>query len=270
MCRLVMSYDWCFELFMSLGKLGTGGAEFVHRTRQLLAERGRSSLQFVDDSIMKPAQLYLFVYNAVQVLGWGVILIKTIDGLSKQLSWPELYTSVETEVKIFQTLALLEIVHALIGIVRSPVGTTIMQVWSRLLLVWPILHTCATARQSVGVPMFLVAWSLTEVIRYSFYALGLLSAVPFFLTWLRYTLFIVLYPLGVTGELLTLFGALPEVAEKKYYTIEMPNPANMGFSFYAVLIASALFYIPGFPQLYLYMFAQRKKVLYVEAAKKKQ
>ncbi|ETN87199.1 tyrosine phosphatase-like protein, PTPLA, partial [Necator americanus] len=218
----------------SVGKLGTGGAEFVHRTRQLLAERGRSSLQFVDDSIMKPAQLYLFVYNAVQVLGWGVILIKTIDGLSKQLSWPELYTSVETEVKIFQTLALLE------------------------------------ARQSVGVPMFLVAWSVTEVIRYSFYALGLLSAVPFFLTWLRYTLFIVLYPLGVTGELLTLFGALPEVAEKKYYTIEMPNPANMGFSFYAVLIASALFYIPGFPQLYLYMFAQRKKVLYVEAAKKKQ
>ncbi|KIH58603.1 tyrosine phosphatase-like protein, PTPLA [Ancylostoma duodenale] len=118
--------------------------------------------------------------------------------------------------------------------------------------------------------MLLVAWSVTEVIRYSYYALGLFGAVPFFLTWMRYTFFIVLYPLGVTGELLTLFGCLPEVAEKKYYTIEMPNPANMGFSFYAVLIGSALFYLPGFPQLYLYMFAQRKKVLFVEAAKKKQ
>ncbi|VDM78772.1 unnamed protein product [Strongylus vulgaris] len=201
---------------------------------------------------------------------WGLILIKTIYGFSKHLSWPELYTSVETEVKIFQTLAILEVVHAAIGLVRSPVGTTAMQVWSRLLLVWPILHTCATARQSVGVPMLLVAWSVTEVIRYSFYALGLINSVPFFLTWLRYTLFIVLYPLGVTGELLTLFGSLPEVAAKKHYTIEMPNPANMGFSFYAVLIISALIYIPGFPQLYLYMFAQRKKVLYVEAAKKKQ
>ncbi|KHJ80199.1 tyrosine phosphatase-like protein, PTPLA [Oesophagostomum dentatum] len=219
---------------------------------------------------MKPAQLYLFAYNAVQVLGWGIILLKTLYGLFERRSWPELYNSVEVEVKIFQTLAILEIVHAAVGLVRSPVGTTAMQVWSRLLLVWPILYNCATARRSVGVPMLLTAWSVTEVIRYSFYALGLFGAVPSFLTWMRYTLFIVLYPLGVSGELLTLIGSLPEVAEKKYYTIEMPNPANMGFSFYAVLIISALMYIPGFPQLYLYMFAQRKKVLCVDAAKKRQ
>lgn len=41
------------------------------------------------------------------------------------------------------------------------------------------------ARQSVGVPMLLLAWSVTEVIRYSYYALGLFNAVPFFLTWMR-------------------------------------------------------------------------------------
>ncbi|VDP12664.1 unnamed protein product [Heligmosomoides polygyrus] len=79
-----------------------------------------------------------------------------------------------------------------------------------------------------------------------------------------------MYPIGVTGELLTLFGSLPEVAEKKYFTLEMPNPLNIGISFYWILIGSALFYIPGFPQLYLYMFAQRKKVLSTDAAKKRQ
>ncbi|XGW33537.1 hypothetical protein V3C99_017723 [Haemonchus contortus] len=222
---------------------------------------------------MKPSQLYLFAYNAVQFLGWGIILLKTVHGISEHLSWPQLYTSVEAEVKLFQTLAILEIffhvVHALLGLVRSPVGTTIMQVTSRVVLVWPILHTCSIARGSVGVPMLLMAWSVTEVVRYSYYALALFNAVPYFLTWIRYTFFIVLYPLGVTGELLTLFASLPEVHEKKYYSLEMPNALNMGISFYWVLIGIALSYIPGFPQLYLYMFAQRKKVLSTDAVKKK-
>ncbi|KAK6010171.1 tyrosine phosphatase-like protein, PTPLA [Ostertagia ostertagi] len=190
-------------------ELGTGGAEFVHRTKKLLAERGPSALQFVDDSIMKPSQLYLFAYNAVQFIGWGIILLKTLHGLSEHLTWPQLYTSVEAEVKLFQTLAILE------------------------------------ARESIGVPMLLLAWSVTEVVRYSYYALGLFNAVPYFLTWIRW------------------------VAEKKYYSLEMPNALNMSISFYWVLIGAALFYIPGFPQLYLYMFAQRKKVLSTDAAKKK-
>ncbi len=46
--------------------------------------------------------------------------------------------------------------------------------------------------------MFLYAWSITEMIRYSFYAGGLLHMTPGVLTWLRYTLFIILYPIGVT------------------------------------------------------------------------
>lgn len=64
--------------------------------------------------------------------------------------------------------------------------------------------------------------------------------------------------MGVTGELLTLFAALPEVvlffnnkclsfqvAQKKHYTLEMPNVVNMGISFWWVLIFAAISYIPG-------------------------
>ncbi|KAE9416231.1 hypothetical protein Angca_003527 [Angiostrongylus cantonensis] len=219
---------------------------------------------------MNPRQLYLFLYNSVQFAGWGVVLSKTLFGLAKELSFLQLYKSVQIEVELFQTLAILEVIHAMLGLVRSPVGTTLMQVFSRVTLVWPILHVCASARSSVGVPMLLVAWSLTEVVRYSFYALGLFNAVPYFLTWMRYTFFIVLYPLGVTGELLTLISSLPEVAEKKYFSLEMPNPLNIGISFYWILVGCALFYIPGFPQLYSYMLTQRKKVLKTNMEKKRQ
>ncbi|PAV77859.1 hypothetical protein WR25_19986 [Diploscapter pachys] len=219
---------------------------------------------------MSNAKLYLFVYNAAQVLGWSIILIKTVFGLMEGLKWKDLYESVQLEVEIFQTAAILEVLHSVLGLVRSPLGTTLMQVSSRLALVWPILHVASSSRHSLGVPLLLLAWSITEVIRYSFYALSLFNSVPYFIIWLRYTTFIVLYPTGVTGELLTLFAGLPEIGREKYYTLEMPNPANMGISLWWLLFLASFTYIPGFPQLYFYMFSQRKKVLGTEPEKKKQ
>ena len=51
----------------------------------------------------------------------------------------------------------------------------------------------------------LTAWSVTEVVRYSFFATALAKnegpeAVPGLLRWLRYNLFFVLYPLGIASE----------------------------------------------------------------------
>uniref|UniRef100_A0A9J2PNR4 Very-long-chain (3R)-3-hydroxyacyl-CoA dehydratase n=1 Tax=Ascaris lumbricoides TaxID=6252 RepID=A0A9J2PNR4_ASCLU len=195
-------------------------------------------------------------------------MYKTVLGLLAGMSYPELYKKVELELQIFQTAAILEIVHAVVGVVRSPVGTTAMQVFSRVTVVWFILHKVISARNSIGVPMLLLAWSITEVVRYSFYALSLINAVPKWLVWMRYTFFIVLYPMGASGELFTIFAALPEVAAKKHFTVEMPNAANIAFSFWWYLILLILFYIPGFPQMYLYMFGQRKKVLSRDADKK--
>jgi very-long-chain (3R)-3-hydroxyacyl-CoA dehydratase len=93
----------------------------------------------------------------------------------------------------------LQIFHALFGFVRSPVATTITQVFSRIFVTWFILNkvpsvryfnlypneTTFQSRASIGVPMLLIAWSVTEVIRYSFYALNLINAVPHVLVWCR-------------------------------------------------------------------------------------
>jgi very-long-chain (3R)-3-hydroxyacyl-CoA dehydratase len=53
------------------------------------------------------------------------------------------------------------------------------------------------------------AWSFTEVIRYTFYALNLVGLNPRFLLWLRYTTFYVLYPLGASSEAFITFATLP-------------------------------------------------------------
>lgn len=54
-----------------------------------------------------------------------------------------------------------------------------------------------------------LAWSLTEIIRYSFYASNLAGYEPKFLLWLRYTTFYILYPLGAGSEAFLIYSTLP-------------------------------------------------------------
>ena len=77
----------------------------------------------------------------------------------------------------------------------------------------------------------------------------------------RYTLFIVLYPIGVTGELWCQYVSLGPIQARKIFSLAMPNSWNFVFNFYVVLIMIMLSYVPIFPQLYLHMFAQRRKVV---------
>ena len=97
--------------------------------------------------------------------------------------------------------------HEYIGIVRAPLSTTIMQVSSRLLLVWPIVNTWPFLAFSPFYSSMLIAWSVTEVIRYSYFALSLSGALPAWLTWVRYSTFFVLYPMGITSECMLIYGA---------------------------------------------------------------
>ncbi|KAM3728554.1 Very-long-chain (3R)-3-hydroxyacyl-CoA dehydratase hpo-8 [Dirofilaria immitis] len=197
--------------------------------------------------MLKPVQFYLFLYNVLQSFGWSIILWKTLRGLLRSESYQQLYQSCELELQIFQTAAVFE-------------------VFSRVSLVWLILYKVVSAQVSIGVLFLLLAWSVTEVVRYSYYGLALINAVSSLHTW--YSFFIVLYPLGVSGELLVILAALPEVSAKKHFTVELPNILNIGFSFWWYLIAYIILYIPGFPQMYMYMLKQRKKVLSVEVSKK--
>ena len=57
-----------------------------------------------------------------------------------------------------------------------------------------------------------LSWSLTEVVRYSFYACALLGSEPRALVFLRYTLFYVLYPTGASSEALLIYATLPHPA----------------------------------------------------------
>jgi very-long-chain (3R)-3-hydroxyacyl-CoA dehydratase len=107
-----------------------------------------------------------------------------------------------------------------------------MQVASRLLLVWGIVNNFPFLAKSAGYSSMLLAWSVTEVIRYSYFTLTLSGYSPAFISWLRYNTFFLLYPLGISSECWLIYKAIA--------------PAKRLRQEYAWVLQLILFiYIPG-------------------------
>mmetsp|Transcript_22777 Transcript_22777/g.50657 ORF Transcript_22777/g.50657 Transcript_22777/m.50657 type:complete len:195 (-) Transcript_22777:92-676(-) len=175
--------------------------------------------------------------------------------------WPEL----EMGLKVVQTAAVLEVVHSLVGLVKSPWVTALMQVFSRVWTLWAVMHVAPSAQTSIFTLLACSSWALVEVPRYAFYALNLLDAVPYPLLWLRYSLFAVLYPTGITGELGCMYMAALFLAGvdtpfdldiAKLQTQPQENLALL-----ALVVFVAVTYIPGSPTMYGHMVKTRKKQL---------
>ncbi|CAF0759490.1 unnamed protein product [Brachionus calyciflorus] len=219
---------------------------------------------------LKLSDYYLILYNVILTVGWSLILYVTVQtGLTWKtqndvLTSKNLYKNNEFLLQIFQTAALLEVVHAAIGIVRSNPVLVFVQVLSRITVVWFVAYPFESPRSSVGILVVCTAWSFAEIIRYVYYALNIIGKIPYFITWCRYSFFIALYPIGVTGELICMYYAakyLEPLNIRKRYSFLLPNNLNISFDIYYFFILTMLLYIPVFPILYKHMLAQREKIL---------
>jgi len=211
------------------------------------------------------SKAYLMLYNLALTVGWAYVLWLTFE---KRDDYKKIYPVVRIPLQIFQTAAVMEILHAAIGIVKSNVILTTFQVFSRVFMVWGVLEISPPSTVSIGVPLLLFAWCVTEIIRYGYYFLNLVGLAQL-IVWFRYTLFIILYPIGVSGELICVYHSLALVRDKRIWSYSMPNMFNFAFDYHYALIGIVLMYIPIFPKLYLHMFAQRRKILGGESAAKK-
>jgi very-long-chain (3R)-3-hydroxyacyl-CoA dehydratase len=120
-----------------------------------------------------------------------------------------LYSHVGETTALVQTGAILEVFHVVLGLVRSPLSTTVMQIASRLFMVWGVANRFEAAQTNPLYASMVLAWSATEVVRYAYYAFGLIGGQPAVLEWLRYTTFYVLYPLGAVSEAFLIYTSLP-------------------------------------------------------------
>lgn len=86
-------------------------------------------------------KFWLILYNILSAFGWGVVLYRLIDHLIiSDGNYSASYKMVGQLLAVVQTCAILEVFHAVIGLVKSSIMTTIIQVSSRLFIVWMILE----------------------------------------------------------------------------------------------------------------------------------
>lgn len=189
---------------------------------------------------------YLKLYNLTLAIGWAILLFLYI------LNGCKLDEVGLMLLNICQFAAVLEIIHAALKVVSSPVGTTIKQLGSRFMVVVLIDLLKSEEYMNVGgitgLHLIMFAWGITEIVRYSFYFSGLIGKEVKLLVFLRYTLFLVLYPMGVTGELLIIYSWMA----KDGLTFSA-NDVVFGIIF--------LSYFIFFPGMFKHMLSQRKKKL---------
>jgi very-long-chain (3R)-3-hydroxyacyl-CoA dehydratase len=173
-----------------------------------------------------------------------------------------LYPVVEDALKGVQTLACMEVLHAAVGMVPASAATTFIQVFSRIFVLWGITHMAPPAQVSTAFALMCGSWASVEVPRYTYLLLNLWNAVPGALLWLRYSLFAVLYPTGITGEMWSIYSALDFVGAKGVLSTALPNAYNLLFNYHGFLIFTlAAIYPLGGYYMYGHMVRQRAKKL---------
>ncbi|KAK2995269.1 hypothetical protein RJ640_015550 [Escallonia rubra] len=251
----------------------------------------------------KLSKLYLFSYNSLQAFGWAISLYRLLTKFLSTNTVDGAYKSVGELICLLQAVAFLEVIHGAIGIVPGGMLLPLMQWGGRTHFLFAIVRRIHEVLTSVTIPIVIalqirtyvqvlpaafitfLAWSSievgTEVIRYPYYALNCVGISPSFITFLRYTAFIVLYPIGVAGEMCAYFDvalisnselvwlmyqALPFIKQKHLYSDFF---ARLPFSYYDFVKVVLLCYPFLWLKLYLHLFKQRRSKLRKNLKKKK-
>ena len=204
--------------------------------------------------------IYLFLYNFIQFCGWCLFFFKVTYYVINSIPLQEIYLNTHLILECCQYGASLEIIHAILGIVKSNIFATAIQILGRIIIVF-ILYFFPS---SVSNGFFLLSfgWSLIEMVRYFYYILSLLQKnfgnfnIPYLLIWCRYSFFVVLYPIGVSGEIISVWNA-----KKDFRNYTLWKNSNLKITLADLVYPAYTLYIPSLIFLYRYLFKQRKKVL---------
>uniref|UniRef100_A0AC34GML5 Very-long-chain (3R)-3-hydroxyacyl-CoA dehydratase n=1 Tax=Panagrolaimus sp. ES5 TaxID=591445 RepID=A0AC34GML5_9BILA len=142
-------------------------------------------------------------------------------------------------------LQYIDVFHGFVGITKSGWSTGLIQVTGRLVML-AIIDNCPYLHDSVTTYLLMFVYFLVEQFRYPYYAVASLGIELYILTWLRYSIWILLYPSGLVLEAITIIRSIPYYYESGKWSIPMPNSLNFSFNFGIFL---AIFVTTVFPKI---------------------
>ena len=209
---------------------------------------------------MSIKSVYLILYNFLQLCGWSCFFFRVTNYLINSKSLQEIYSNSHLILECCQYGAFLEIIHSIIGLVKSSIFATSIQIIGRIIIV--VILQFFQSAVSQGYFLIYFAWSIVEIVRYTYYIMNLLQKdffkfnIPYILIWCRYSFFVVLYPIGVSGEMITVWNAKKDFNKYILYQTD-----KYTFTAADLIYPIWIFYIPALIYLYGYLFKQRRKVL---------
>ncbi|CRL02072.1 CLUMA_CG015096, isoform A [Clunio marinus] len=209
-------------------------------------------------------KVYLVLYNLFQFVGFMYILI--VMGIryyrDGPASMPGTYEAVGNAYKFVQLLQYLEVMHPLFGYTKGGAFFPFVQISGRAFILFAMIeHEPRMMTKPVVFYLFII-WGVIEIVRYPYYLSQLLKFEMGLLTWLRYSLWIPLYPLGVLCEGIIILRNIPYFEETKRLTVAMPNKWNMSFHMPTFMYIYLIFLIlPGIYFVMTHMQTIRTKKL---------
>ncbi|CAI5981861.1 unnamed protein product [Closterium sp. NIES-64] len=192
---------------------------------------------------------YLAAYNLAQAAGWAAALAAMMHSAVTTASIAGAFHSA----------------WPLVWLVRSGVVAPLVQWVGRSFVLFAVVGRTPALHTHAALFVLLAVWCCSEVIRYPQYALSLLGTCPRALTWLRYSAFIPLYPIGMFGgEMVLIYSAIPFVkADRPLDFLFAALPFDCHHVLMVILAAYPLFWL----HLYTHMFRQRRAKLHPKSHK---
>lgn len=217
--------------------------------------------------------VYLIFYNLCQFIGF--LYIMTVLAIRYYRDGGEsmagTYVAIGNALKFVQILQYLEVMHPMFGYTKGSMLMPFLQISGRNFVLFVMIEAEERMQTKPVIFYLVLMWTAIELIRYPFYITQLLKRNIRLLTWLRYTIWIPLYPLGILCEGIVILRNIPYFEETDRFSVSLPNALNFAFHMPTFLKLYLLVLIlPGTYFMMNYMRKTRQKKLGSKKWKKHQ
>ncbi|CRH01758.1 protein tyrosine phosphatase-like protein, putative [Plasmodium relictum] len=196
---------------------------------------------------------YTLIYNILCCILWAFTLFTSLQYVFNKEKYhiENFWRNSRKLITITQSLAIFEIFFSIINVIKSVTSIVAIQVFSRLFIVYLIFNYLPNNNKWIF--SCLIAWSIIDIIRYLFYSFNILNIRINFLAALRNKLPLILYPIGITSEIVCTISSLDNIYNTPFlraFPYPMPNNLNFQIDIYYLCIFVLFLYIPGSFLLY--------------------
>lgn len=208
-----------------------------------------------DESENELKVMILFFYNLLQLtlMGFILCLASWRAASSRDHSFfTNVFSMFHVPLIISTAFTFTEVLFGAIGWTSGGKLNPLMQCSGRSIALLVVSYADQEAQQKLAFLHLLLTWAIADVIRFAYLMCNAIGQHFPYLQWVRYTMWLPLYPLGFGLEVVNMVNCLPHYTRKA---------AEQGIP-YPYLIYT---YLPiagfGFLKLYMHMFKVRRRKL---------